>query len=159
MSANANADTESQICLECGASNAVNARAFWVCHTPLRWDSAGRVNVSKGPAAVVVRSADVSPWTPAILAVAAIAVLIGLVREAPGIAILLAIVVGPALLLTVAGTRSRRRKGWPVNAAGAIGQFLLSVAMVLSALTALGVVAVVAVGVWLFIVCSNGGFH
>jgi hypothetical protein len=145
-------------CTHCGASNAWDASVCWVCHAPLAHQPVLAVGAEKTPT-LAARQPAPAHLTTILLCIAAVATLIGLWHEAPGIAVLVAVVFTPALLVTATASGLRKHQGKPMTTGEKATRFILSVAMTISLLVILGIVAVVAFIVWLFAVCTQGGFH
>lgn len=145
-------------CLQCGASNASDSRECWVCHAPLAWEADTSIRAVKVPPALP-RDRGTSYLTTTLLVVGVVATMIGLWKEAPGLAILLAVVFAPGLLLTMASSGLRKQQGRPMTGGDKVVRFLYSVAMTIGVLFVLGLVAVVSFVVWLFVVCAGGNFH
>lgn len=145
-------------CSQCGASNAWDSRDCWVCHAPLPAELGSDVGLGKAPPSTVgVRPTAL--LVPALLVIAVVATMLGLWKEAPGLAVLLAVVFVPGVLLTLASSDLRKRQGRPMTTGAKIVRFLFSVAMTIGVLVVLAVVAFVAFVVWLFIACADGNFH
>lgn len=146
------------VCPHCGASNSWDAAKCWVCRAPLGWDPDTSI------ASVKASQAVAGDWTkdfvaPALLVVGVVATIIGLAKESPGLAILLALVFAPGLLFTLASASWRKHHGRPMSTGDKVVRFLFSVAMTVGILIVVTVVAVVAFIVWLFVVCTTGNFH
>jgi hypothetical protein len=147
----------SLVCLECGAANAWDAPSCWVCRTPLQGHSAA-TTAAKPPQPAAAPRLRFNLST-ALVAIAALALLLSLLRESPGVAVLLAIIFGPALLFTVSSARSRSAQGRPMSAEEKAAHFSRSVGITVLVLVGLGVTAVVAVVACLAVVCSSMNFH
>lgn len=146
------------LCPQCGASNSWESSKCWVCHAPLVWDaSSSSAAIKVGPPAPKSRTMDL--LGPILLVVGVVATMIGLAKESPGLAILLALVFAPGLLFTLASAGWRKHEGRPMSTGDTVVRFLFSVAMTVGILVVLAVVAIVAFIAWLFVVCANGNFH
>lgn len=148
------------LCSQCGASNSWESSKCWVCRAPLTWDADASVAVAKAPSiAPAPKDRPIDLLAPALLVVGVVATIVGLAKESPGLAILLALVFAPGLLFTLASAGVRKHQGKPMSFGDKLVRFLFSVAMTVGILVVLGVVAIVAFIVWLFVVCANGNFH
>lgn len=146
------------LCPQCGASNSWESSKCWVCRAPLVWDAnVSSTAIKVAPPAPKSRTMEL--LGPALLVVGVVATMIGLAKESPGLAILVALVFAPGLLFTLASAGWRRHQGRAMSAGDKFVRFLFSVAMTVGILVVLGVVAIVAFIVWLFVVCANGDFH
>jgi hypothetical protein len=139
------------VCPECGANNPEAAPACWMCDGPL---SPGLAKRELLP--------EPSPPPPTtfrlgalMVAIALIAVFLGVAREAPGLAILLAVVATPALLVTLGKSWQRRAEGFPMSATEKAGTFLFAAVITVAAILGLLLITGVAFVAALWVICSG----
>lgn len=141
------------ICPECEARNPVKAVSCWVCDGPLRPgpgkpEPLPELDPAPPPSSTFRLSS-------LMIAIALIAMVLGVVRESPGLAILLAIAAVPALAFTFSTSLRRRSEGVPMTTAQKIGTFLGAVAVTVSIIVIVLVVLVVSFIAALYVICSG----
>ncbi len=94
----------------------------------------------------------------AILAVALILIGCGISLEAPGLAILYAIIMLPALLVVYVQRRRRLARAGPVGWRDTIVDFFSGVALAIGILVALPVVAIIALMIYCAVMQASGSF-
>jgi hypothetical protein len=100
-------------CWDCGATNDPVASECWLCQ---RTDWKKYPGLRRGrPAPELPRRGPMSTIAGWMILIAAIAVAVGLFREAPGLAVVLLVSVVPALTLTEWKAYHRRRRGEPMT--------------------------------------------
>ncbi|HUE74377.1 MAG TPA: hypothetical protein VMP01_26075 [Pirellulaceae bacterium] len=112
-------------CPSCGAGTSPDQTKCWLCYAPLDEPPPAL------PAVVIderVAAANPSQFSieTILLVTTLAAVLLGLFRYSPGLAVMLIIFSVPALVRTVFVGRREKRRGQRVTAGGKIGHFLLS---------------------------------
>ncbi len=134
-------------CPQCGAVPAGKAKSCWLCHTALEPIAAGAAQPS---AVLQSRGAYQFGLSTLMLTVTLFAVLCGVFKMAPGLGVVLAIVVTPALVRTGMAAARKKECGQPMTPSEKVGAFAGSV----------GVVSVIgiAAGVAFYTTCWVGFF-
>lgn len=139
-------------CPECGAENSATRRVCWLCGAPLTSQPvpAREENIYASPAIPEQELSQSFSLSTLLLLVTLVSLGLGVATIAPGLAILLAILVVPALIRTSGIVGRRQQRGAPARAEEKIRFFLGS----------LGVVTAIGVAAWItfFVVCLGGGF-
>lgn len=112
-------------CPSCGAGTAPDQTKCWLCYAPLDAPPPALLAVVIDERLAAARSSQFSIET-ILLVTTLVAVLLGLFRYSPGLAVMLIIFSVPALVRTVFVGRREKRRGQRVSAGGKIGHFLLS---------------------------------
>jgi hypothetical protein len=141
------------VCPDCGAGNPEPATACWLCDGPL---SPGVVKPQPrqglGPPPP---SSSALRLSSLMVTIALIAVFLGVAREAPGLAILLAIVATPALLVTFSTAWRRRAAGFPMSTTEKTGTFLLTAVITVAVILGVLAIAAVAIVAAVLVICSG----
>jgi ribosomal protein L40E len=140
--------TPEPVCWDCGATNVPGASECWLCqrrdwreHPGLRPRHPASPPPQRGPLSTI------AGW---MILIAVIGVAAGLLREAPGLAVVLLVIVGPALATTEVKASRRRRRGEPMSS----WEWTL---WVLGLMFLIPIVLIVAVAIALFLYCSALG--
>ncbi|HEX3996971.1 MAG TPA: hypothetical protein VHX65_00295 [Pirellulales bacterium] len=139
MDANQSADRPA-VCPECGAAFSGEGTYCWLCGwrtgDPVSADPKQRAKPRRNPHVALPNTGKRLQWTFSLstlfLWTALIAVVMGVVRIAPGLGIPLAVLSLPAALQTTAiALNRRRRSGMPLTLGNKIADFVESMAMVI----------------------------
>lgn len=129
-------------CLECGAVNFTTAKKCYLCGKEL---TPPRPGALPPPLPQPTRG----PWTYSLstlfLIVTLAGVCFGLIAAAPGLGILISVLVAPALVRTFAISRVHRAKGEKLSTEQKIGGFLMSLAIMIAIVVAAAAAIVAAV--------------
>jgi hypothetical protein len=158
-------------CPECGAECSFVARKCWMCGASLVAKGAGGAAVGENifvarrgasesrPPQYREMQASVDNASLAFMALALVIVGCGIAREAPGLGIVYAIVMLPAMLATVVKRsrriQSHRSAGW----GDTIADLFSGIAIGIGILVALPVVAIIAVLIFCAVTASSQSFH
>lgn len=161
-------------CWDCGAANDADAPRCWLCgRADWREAAPGAVQRWEGHAAKAPAPAATGGEDPLVigpgpdrtrlnlaslmLVIALVAVMIGIAREAPGLAVMLGVAAVPALIITARRATLRRRQDRPMTAIEKVGVFVGSTLMSLMALILLAIAVGVALTVALLVICLSSG--
>lgn len=145
-----------QVCPDCGATYPITAKYCWMCYRPL---GRGPEGIGSSTPIVAQSAAGESPFatgnqamqfglSTVMLTITLVAVLLGVAKLAPGLGVLLALVVLPAYLRTCIAASRRSGRGQPMSTGAKLGSFGLNlciVVVVAIAVIVAGVVALLAV--------------
>src|SRR4029453_13670844 len=129
-----------RICPDCGAYGPVDAPRCWLCNAASSPQTPGPTSAPRavlGPGQYSLESL--------LLVITLVAVFLGLMVKEPGLAIIAAIVVAPALVHVLVGRHRERRRGKPTMVSDTVVTFALSTAAALSALALGGTAFAVAI--------------
>ena len=120
-------------CPHCDAENPPGERTCWLCREAIASACGDEVS-SKDFVRPSSGRADTNTWTfhlsSLMIVIAIIAIFLGLLREVPGLSILLVIVATPAVVRTCVATSRRRAKGAPMTRVERLWAFAGSVGVV-----------------------------
>ncbi len=124
---------DSTTCAQCGASNTVRSDRCWLCHAAL--SPAGQVaaagSLGDSPFAAVHQEAQRTfTLSSLFLVMTLIAVCLGVLVQAPGLGVPLAVLSAPALIRTVWVRSKRKTRGQPMTVWDKALVFLGSLAIV-----------------------------
>lgn len=148
-----------QVCPDCGAVYPIAANYCWMCYRPLAGaqptSQASVLDASGSTPFASVNQATQFGLSTILLTITLVAVLLGVSSMAPGLGVLLGLIVLPAYLRTCITASRRNLRGQPMSTRAKLGSFGISFGVTLC--IALVVVAAVigAAAVALFAVCFS----
>lgn len=160
-----NPATTELVCPHCGAKVGAKWKTCWLCGQELPGETgpvfvASKTSAAPRPAAGASAISIISKVAGAGIAALLALVFIGLVANGEyGALIGLVILLLPPLAITFGKTLSRQSKGEEVAWIDRVGTFLMSLAITIGVVTALGVAAVVAFFVICIAMISTGGMN
>lgn len=149
------AKISSDHCHDCGAANLADAKACWMCGSPLyiMAQVVGRNAPVRRP-----RAEAQFPLATILVTITIIAVLLGVYQQWPGVGFLLSVLIVPPLAATCIAALIRRAEGDPLSTGGKWRVFGVTIGItfgILAATALLIVVFVVVCVAVLFAICSG----
>lgn len=149
-----------QTCPHCGADCEATADRCWLCYGELspKGDDVVAAEVVREPPRYAPED-TVFATMSAVLALIILLVGVGSAFVQPGVTILMAIVVVPALVATLVRVGSKQARTGYVSWGERLGTFLISASLTVGVLVLLALSAIIALVVYCFYLISSGGFH
>lgn len=139
---------ESRTCPTCGETNYhPRARRCWLCHEPLAGANLSQPTFAREPAVETRAGSGLVVWW--VLLAVVVLLCVGLATEAPGVAVVLAVLATPVMVRGLVTVLRRRGRGQATTGGQLVGALLVSLGVVIM----MGVSAVVAFYATCFAVC------
>ncbi|HEV3168281.1 MAG TPA: hypothetical protein VGZ22_30030 [Isosphaeraceae bacterium] len=137
-------DPPALLCPHCGAERLPNSKLCWICHQP----PVSTIQPEDVRMASPVPPQRTFSLSSLMLLIALVAVCFGVIREFPGLGVLMIIVLAPALVRTLRSVYKGKAEGQPLSPLQKVGTFAVSMAFVL--------LIMLAAGIAFFITCWAG---
>ena len=146
--------TGSILCVDCGTTNDVGAKACWLCGKEL---TAGNTVAVPPDPTLAVSQAPQFDSTSLVLIITVFAVGIGVVAIEPGLIIPYIILAVPALISTHTKASKRRDENVPMSSGEKVLSFFVSAATIFAVIIGVLLAVAIAVGLVCAAICFSGG--